>query len=139
MDSSNVQPISWLWLTAAQAAEFAAASDKTTETLRKSQGLLTHSEFVRLLATSELEIIIMKNKCAALVTWGQTPEGLMLNVLTMTGTLEDWETGLPTLECAARDNGAKVMAGVGHPGWKRLMKRKGFETYPRLYMRKVLS
>lgn len=139
MEQSGAPPTNFLWVNGEHAAQFAAARDKTTEVLRKAQGLLTLDEFVRLLKTGEIEILILRNKCAALVTWGESPDGALLNVMTMSGTLEDWETGLPLLEQAARESGAKFLVGVGHPGWKRLMRRKGFETYPRLFMRKVLS
>lgn len=129
----------YAWLDSETAARFAAAKDETTEALRKGQGLLQLDEFVRHLSTSEIEIIIFQNKCAALVSLGQSVEGNLLNILTVCGTIKDCERAIDLLEQAAKEAGATSIVSVGHRGWAKLMRRKGYRVEERLFMHKRLQ
>lgn len=129
----------YAWVEPEVAAAAARAKDATAEALLTGHGLLDREEFVRLLSTGEIEIIIFRNQCAALVTWGQSAEGKLLNILTSSGEINACAVALDYLEQAAKDSGAKVIASVGHPGWARIMKQKGYDLKPRLFMRKVLQ
>lgn len=129
----------WLWVDASTAAALAAAKDATTETLRKGHGFLELEQFVSLLGANELRIIIFKNKSAALVTSGKCSEGIVLNILTVQGDIDTCEASIKYLEEAAKEAGANLIVSVGHPGWARVMKRQGWDIFPRLLMRKVIN
>jgi hypothetical protein len=128
----------WLWVDPSTAAALAAAKDATSETLRKGHGFLDLEQFVALLGSKELQIIVFKNRTSALVTCGQCAEGVVLNILTVQGTLETCEQALKYLEEAAREAGADLIISVGMPGWARVMKRNGYDIHTRLFMRKSL-
>lgn len=121
------------------AAALAAAKDEHTEALRIGHGFLDLSQYVSLLGSAELRIIVFKNKTAALLTSGQCAEGTVLNILTVQGDLKRCEESIKLLEKAAREAGADLLISVGYPGWSKIMKRQGWDIHPRLLMRKVLN
>lgn len=129
----------WCWIDAGRAAELALLQTPTLEALRQGHGLLAPDAFVRSLETSELEVLLLPGQFAALVTWGACEDGLTLNVLTVTGELENAKEAFLALEAAARHSEARQILSVGHPGWKRLVESIGYETHTRLCMRKLLA
>lgn len=131
-------PKEWLWVEPSTAAALAAAQDATVEILRKGHGFLGLEQFVELLGSGELRIIVFKNHSAALVTSGKCAEGVVLNILTVQGSIDTCEEAIKYLESAAKEAGANLIVSVGHPGWARVVKRCGWDIHPRLLMRKVL-
>lgn len=75
----------------------------------------------------------------ALVEFVDTSYGKTLNVLTVTGSKEEFDVGIAALEPIARMNGAKLIYSVGHLGWERAMQRHGYTTERVLRMKKVLT
>jgi hypothetical protein len=129
----------WIWVDASTAAALAAKKDAIAETLRKGHGFLGLEQFVSLLGSNELRIIVFRNHTAALVTSGPCAEGVVLNILTVQGDIDRCEESIKYLELAAKEAGADLIISVGHPGWSRVMKRQGWDVHPRLLMRKVLN
>lgn len=129
----------WLWIDPSTAAALAAKRDASMEILRKGHGFLGLEQFVSLLGTNELRVIIFKNKSAALVTLGPCAEGVVLNILTVKGDIQGCEQAIKYIESAAREAGADLIISVGSMGWSRVMKRQGYEVHPRLLMRKVIN
>lgn len=138
--SASIKPQpSWHWLSFDQAAQLAADRSAVTEALRAGHGLLSRELFVNALQIGEIEILLLPGGFAALCTWGECDEGLTLNVLTVTGTLEHARLAFEVLEIAARHSEAAQIISIGHPGWRALVESIGYTTNMRLFMRKVLT
>jgi hypothetical protein len=129
----------WLWVDASTAAALAAKRDATIEILRKGYGYLGREQFVTQLGASDLRIIIFKNRSSALVQLVPYEDGVVLNILTVNGSLETCEKAIEYLEQAAREAGANLVVSIGHAGWARIMQKHGYQTEKRLLMRKVLK
>lgn len=129
----------WLWVDPSTAAALAAKKDDVAETLRHGHGFLGLEQFVSMLGSSELRIIVFKNHTAALVTCGKCAEGVVLNILTVQGDIKRCEESIKYLEDAAKEADADLIISVGHMGWAKVMKRQGYEIHPRLLMRKKLK
>lgn len=132
-------PKEWLWVDPSTAAGLAATKDDTCEKLRIGHGFLDVAQFVKMLGSNELRIIVFKNRSAALVTCGESLGGIVLNILTVQGDIKSCEESIQYLETAAREAGANLIISVGSPGWARVMKRNGYDIHTRLLMRKELK
>lgn len=129
----------WRWLDHDQAGDLADAGAPVTEALRAGQGLMTCEAFARALRAGSMEVLLLPGHMAALITWGMCPDGLTMNVLTVTGSVGAAREAFIQLELAARHSEAKQIISIGHPGWRRLVESIGYETNPRLFMRKLLT
>jgi hypothetical protein len=72
----------------------------------------------------------------ALVEFVETRYGRTMNILTVTGSREEWPDGWRSIEKIARENECSMIYSVGHPGWKKFMEAQGFKTEPMLKMTK---
>lgn len=108
------------------------------EALRHGHGLLSREVFTHALQLGEMEVLLLSGGFAALVTWGECEDGLTMNVLTVTGTLDQAKEAFGALELAARHSEAAQIISIGHPGWQRLVEALGYQTDLRLCMRKLL-
>jgi len=129
----------WLWVPAATAVSLAESGDATLEILRKGHGFLSMQQFVPLLRESVFRIIVFKNRATALVEFVDYEDGKLLNILTVHGDLKRCDVAMEYLEQAAKEAGANMVVSIGHTGWARIMKRRGYTLEPRLYMKKVLQ
>lgn len=75
----------------------------------------------------------------ALIEFVPTRYGKTLNILTVTGSRDEWEPGWIAVEKIAHANQCDMIYSVGHPGWKRFMEERGFSTEPMMKMVKVLQ
>lgn len=129
----------WLWVDAATAVSLANSGDATLEILRKGHSFLNMQQFAALLGTGNFRIIVFKNRATALVELVDYENGILLNILTVHGDLRRCDVAMQYLEEAAKEAGANMVVSVGHTGWARIMKRRGYTLEPKLYMKKVLQ
>lgn len=85
------------------------------------------------------EIFQLTARAWALVEFVPTRYGRTLNILTVAGSREEWESGWLAIEKIARANECNMIYSIGHPGWKRFMEDRGFTTEPMMKMMKVLE
>lgn len=129
----------WIWVDADTAASIACTKNKTTESLRNGYGFLDLDAFVDRLENGSIKIIAFQNRTAALVELVHAKDGLTLNILTVSGTIETCGRAIEWLESAAKELKVENIISIGHPGWKNLMEKKGYYTEPKLLMRKRLN
>jgi hypothetical protein len=98
----------------------------------------TPEQFAELLDNGTFQIWKAGN-IYALIEFVETSYGKTLNVLTVTGSKEDFDIGIAALEPIARMNGAKLIYSVGHLGWEKGMQKHGYTTERVLRMKKVLT
>lgn len=88
------------------------------------------------IASGMFEIWRLADNAYALIEFVDTRYGKTLNVLTVAGGRDAWETGLLALEKIARDEGATCIYSIGHPGWRNLMQAHGYKTMMMMKMMK---
>lgn len=138
--SASVKPIpTWRWLSFDEAAQLAADAHAVTEALRLGHGLLNREVFTNALRFGEMEVLLLPGGFAALVTWGECDDGFTMNVLTVTGRMDQAREAFEVLERVARHSEAQQIISIGHPGWRRLVESIGYTTHTRLCMRKLLT
>lgn len=98
----------------------------------------TKEQFIEFLDNGTFQIW-QAGSIYALVEFVDTSYGKTLNVLTVTGSKDQWDVGIAALEDIARMNGAKLIYSVGHIGWEKAMQRHGYTTERVLRMKKVLT
>lgn len=128
----------WSWVPAAIAAEAAGDGNPLIEVLRQGHGLLSVHDFAKALASGEIELLLLPNRCAALVAWGMCGEGRAMSILTVAGHKPYWDCGLDMLEHAAAERGAEVVMAIAYAGWLGLARRHGYDVAKRIIMRKFL-
>jgi hypothetical protein len=85
------------------------------------------------------QIFRLTPRAWALVEFVETTYGKTLNILTVAGSREEWEPGWIAVEKIAHANECDMIYSIGHPGWKRFMEERGFQTEPMLKMIKVIT
>lgn len=108
------------------------------DTLCEGYGFTTREELVQLINDGIFEIWKAR-EIYALVEFINTKHGETLNVLTVTGSKDDWDIGIEALERIARINDVKLIYSVGHLGWEKAMRKHGYDTERVLRMTKVLT
>lgn len=89
---------------------------------------------------SEMFQIYRLTKAAyALIEFVETRYGKTMNILTVTGSRDEWKGGWNSIEKIAKENHCDMIYSVGHPGWKRFMEEQGFRTEPMLKMIKEMT
>lgn len=129
--------LSYRWVPARMA--YNAALSGALEHLRKGHSLLSQAQFADALDKRYLEVLLLPEKCAALVEWAYTEAGRTMNIITMQGEYKHAETVYDALERACLDNGGNMIISVGRPGYAEFMRTRGYEITRAIIMKKVFK
>lgn len=108
------------------------------DTLCAGYGFVSREQLIDLIEEGIVQIWRARD-IYALVEFVDTSYGKTLNVLTVTGSKDDWHIGIEALERIARMNDVKLIYSVGHLGWEKAMREHGYKTERVLRMSKVLT
>jgi hypothetical protein len=113
--------------------------DSVLERLRIGHGLLAQDQFRGALESGEMEVWALPGNCYALMQWGYSMHGRVLNILTTVGTMREAAGAFAAIEKGARAGGADGIMSVGAPGWTKAAMAAGYDVQPRILMTKVLN
>jgi hypothetical protein len=136
--SSDVLKTSWIWVDY-DAAAVAARMHPAMDVMRKSHGMLSRDMFVNALKTGQIQLLLLPDDAAALVSWGLCEEGKALHILTIHTAMENADSTLASIEGAARESAADCVMAVTRHGWKKTAKLHGCEVHDCLFIKKVLT
>jgi hypothetical protein len=105
----------------------------------KGFDFFTREQMLDAIDSGMFEIYQLTPGAWALVEFVSTRYGKTMNILTVAGSRSEWEPGWIAVEKIARQQQCDLIYSVGHPGWKRFMEERGFQTEPMLKMVKVLE
>ena len=114
------------------------SANELIDTLCAGYGFVSREQLIDLLEEGIFQIW-RANNIYALVEFVDTSYGKTLNVLTVTGSKDDWHVGIEALERIAQINDVKLIYSVGHLGWEKAMREHGYKTERVLRMSKVLT
>lgn len=113
--------------------------DELIDCFVKGFDFFTREQMLYAINNGTFEIFQLTARAWALVEFVPTRYGRTLNILTVAGSREEWESGWLAIEKIARANECNMIYSIGHPGWKRFMEDRGFTTEPMMKMMKVLE
>lgn len=117
----------------------AAITADELEQLRLGHGLLSPQQFRNAILMHDIEVWSLPHRQFALMTWGDSEDGRVANILTTLGSIDHAADGLREIEYLAKVYGARVVMSVGRPGWRNMVEDMGYTVSPCILMKKVLS
>jgi hypothetical protein len=113
--------------------------DELIDCFVKGAHFFTREQLLEMIDNGVFQIFRLTPRAWALVEFVETTYGKTLNILTVAGSREEWEPGWIAVEKIAHANECDMIYSIGHPGWKRFMEERGFQTEPMLKMIKVIT